>query len=248
MSSLKKSIRDRPLVSIITVVLNGADSLEKTIASVRNMMFENYEYIIIDGGSNDASVDIIRQNENVVDHWISEPDNGVYEAMNKAVDLAHGDYLLFIGADDYLYDVLHEVVEQFDDDHACYYGDVLLSGSNSRYDGQFSTLKLLFQNIPHQAIFYSKYVFDTYRFDMRYRAVADYAMNLKIFADDRFPFKYIPKIVANYNNVNGFSSRYTDDVFSTDKPRIVRDHYSLSIYCLYMFLRFIQRIKIIFNR
>lgn len=245
---VRSGIEKGPMITIITVVLNGAQYLKQSVKSVKDLSYGNIEYIVIDGGSSDETVDILKENDSFIDYWVSEPDRGVYDAMNKAVDIARGDYLLFLGADDYLYDVIHEIVDRFNDDHACYYGDVLLSGSNRRYDGNFCALKLLVRNIPHQAIFYSKYVFDAYRYDMKYRAVADYAMNLKLFADDRFPFKYIPKTVANYNNVDGLSSRYTDDVFSTDKSRIVRDHYSLSIYCLYVFLRFIQRVKMIFNR
>lgn len=102
----------RPLITVITVVFNGANTLEQSILSVINQSYDNIEYIIIDGGSEDGTLDIIRKYEQVIDYWVSEPDRGIYDAWNKGVCLALGDWLAFLGADDtYLAGAIHSYAE-----------------------------------------------------------------------------------------------------------------------------------------
>ena len=92
---------DRPLVTVITAVYNGADYIEETIQSVINQTYTNIEYIIIDGGSNDGTLDIIKKYGDVVDYWISEKDSGLYDALCKGFSIANGTYLSYINAGDY---------------------------------------------------------------------------------------------------------------------------------------------------
>lgn len=102
---LYKTSRDKlPLISVITVVFNGEKYLEQTIQSVINSSYPNLEYIVIDGGSSDSSLDIIKKYEDCIDYWVSEPDKGIYDAMNKGTIAALGDYTLHINADDLLFD------------------------------------------------------------------------------------------------------------------------------------------------
>ena len=95
---------ENPKISIVTVALNSAKYIESNIESVMVQSYKNREHIIIDGKSSDGTVDIIRKYENNIDHWISEPDGGIAEAMNKGIDRATGDYVLFLNSDDYLID------------------------------------------------------------------------------------------------------------------------------------------------
>ncbi|MCK5789071.1 MAG: glycosyltransferase, partial [Chlamydiia bacterium] len=97
----KKSYEEKPLISIITVVFNGVEYLEQTIQSVINQSYDNVEYIIIDGGSTDGTVDIIRKYEDQIDYWVSEKDKGIYDAMNKGLQLVVGEYVGIINADDF---------------------------------------------------------------------------------------------------------------------------------------------------
>lgn len=97
----KKSIKDKPLVTIITVVLNGADYLEQTIESVINQTYDNIEYIIVDGGSRDKTVDIIKSYDGVIDYWISEKDKGISDAFNKGISLATGKMIGILNASDW---------------------------------------------------------------------------------------------------------------------------------------------------
>ena len=98
----KKSYEDKPLISIVTVVFNGEEFLEETIQSVINQTYDNVEYIIIDGGSTDGTVDIIKKYEDRIDYWVSEKDSGIYDAMNKGTQLVSNGYTYYLGADDKL--------------------------------------------------------------------------------------------------------------------------------------------------
>lgn len=103
--------KNKPSISIITVVFNAVNTVETTIKSVINQSYPNFEYLIIDGGSIDSTLDIIKKYNDTKLRWISQADNGVYDAMNKAIGMAHGDYVYFIGADDVLLD--ESVVNNF---------------------------------------------------------------------------------------------------------------------------------------
>jgi len=90
-------------ITVITVVFNGKEFIEKTIRSVINQAYSNIEYIVIDGGSTDGTVDIIRKYEHAIDYWVSEADGGIYDAMNKGISLASGDWVNFMNAGDFFY-------------------------------------------------------------------------------------------------------------------------------------------------
>jgi glycosyltransferase involved in cell wall biosynthesis len=96
----KQSLPDKPLISVITVVFMGEKHLEETIQSVINQTYDNVEYIIIDGGSTDGTLDIISKYDEQIDYWVSEPDNGIYDAMNKAIKLANGQWISMMNCSD----------------------------------------------------------------------------------------------------------------------------------------------------
>ncbi|MBS1606982.1 MAG: glycosyltransferase [Bacteroidetes bacterium] len=194
----------KPLVSIITVVYNGAATLEDTIRSVIEQEFRDLEMVIVDGGSKDATLDVIRKYENngLPLRWISEPDKGVYDAMNKGIRLAEGEWLYFLGSDDRFQD--REVLRQtFStpsfDSYDLLYGDVLSPSFKGRYDGEFSYEKLLSRNLSHQAAFYKKALFTRLgEYDLRYRMHADWDFNLRCFADPSTRTRYTGVLVASF--------------------------------------------------
>lgn len=98
---VQDNLKKKKLISIITVVYNSKKDLEKTIESVKAQKSGNFEFIIIDGGSEDGTLDIVEKNESFIDYWISEKDNGIYDAMNKGCRLALGDGLIFLNAGDF---------------------------------------------------------------------------------------------------------------------------------------------------
>ena len=112
---LKYSTDQKPLISVITVVLNGDMHLEENFESIHNQNYKNFEHIIIDGGSKDKTLDIIEKKNHLIDYWISEPDKGIYDAFNKGLKLCRGDYIVFINSDDRVYDknVFNTVIKYF---------------------------------------------------------------------------------------------------------------------------------------
>ncbi len=118
----------RPTVSIITVTYDAADLLEKTISSVINQTYKNIEYIIIDGASSDNTIGILKKYNNSINFWKSEPDHGIYDAMNKGLDVATGDYVQFLNAGDFFFndDSLKNIFQDAENHYDVIYGDIML--------------------------------------------------------------------------------------------------------------------------
>jgi glycosyltransferase involved in cell wall biosynthesis len=238
---------DRPILTVITPVFNGDKDLESTIRSVLEHGNKNLEFIVIDGGSTDRTIEILRKYEDSIDYWVSEPDSGIYDAMNKGVRLARGQWLCFLGSDDTLCESSEKIARYLDDERTIYYGDVYMTGSKRIYDGAFGAWKLSRRNICQQAILYPHSLFESRMFDLRYPLLADWEFNLRSYSDSRFRFQHIPVIVANYNDVNGKSSVGVDEQFKLDQDRIIRECLPMASYTWYRFKRFahavIDRVK-----
>lgn len=100
---LDAELNMRPKISVITAVLNNPSGLFKTIQGINNQTYKNIEYIVVDGGSEQDTIDILKNNQNTITHWISEPDKGISDAFNKGVKLSTGEYICFLGAGDVFY-------------------------------------------------------------------------------------------------------------------------------------------------
>lgn len=234
----KKSFDGKPLVSVITVVLNGFKYLEQTIQSVLNQSYDNVEYIIIDGGSTDGTVDIIRKYEEAIDYWVIEPDEGLYDAMNKGIVLSTGKFLYFLGADDFLFNVLDKISSNLTEDSKICYGNVL-RGNNTIYDGKFNLYKIFKRNICHQAIFYPRNIFILKgNFNTRYNTVADYDLNLRCWADKKIVFEHCPLLIANYGD-GGRSSQLKDERFEKDKAMLIKNNFGAKYHLLFITRRYI---------
>lgn len=218
-----------PLISVLTVVRNGAASIGACLESVASRACERIEHVVVDGASTDGTLDLLRKYEGPRLRWLSEPDGGVYEAMNKAVGLARGAWLLFLGADDLLLADARELGPRLEDARTIYYGDAFFPRLGRRYDGPFDAAKLARRNICHQAVLYPRAVFAKYRFDLRYRYQADWELNMRLFADRQFRFEYVPVVVARYNDVDGASTRFRDLALERDYPRLLWRHFSLRV-------------------
>jgi glycosyltransferase involved in cell wall biosynthesis len=226
---------DRPLITIITPVFNAEESLESSILSVVSQNCDSFEYIIVDGASTDGTLEILRKHESSVDYWISEPDRGIYDAMNKGVQLARGRWVCFLGSDDTLCDSLGAVAQLLCDDQTVYYGNVFKTGSKRLYDGAFGPLKLSRHNICQQAIFYPRTLFEVRQFDLRYRLLGDWEFNMRTYSDSRFKFQFIPVTIANYNELSGKSAVEIDAQFWMDYGRIIRECMPPACYAWYQF-------------
>lgn len=222
----------QPLISIVTVVLNGASTIEKTFTSVFSQDFDNFEYIVVDGGSKDGTVEIIKRYESKIACWVSEPDNGLYDAMNKALALSKGKWIYFLGADDILYNVLGRVAEYLVDERTIYYGDVFRPVAKRRYDGRFSAIKLSFRNICHQSIFYPRFAAERYSYDLTYPCLSDYEYNMRCYADAELNFIYIPLTIAIFNDSGGISQDREDASFQADKMMLVKRYFPFYVFLI----------------
>ena len=222
-----------PLISIITVVFNGEQTIERMIKSVLNQAFHNFEFIILDGGSTDGTLDIIRRYDGQIDYWASRPDLGIYDAMNSAFPTASGEWIYFLGADDMMINCLHLVAECLKDSFAIYYGDVYLPKRNRLYDGPFSRFKLAWKNISQQAIFYPRKAFDNYRFSTRYPIQSDWEFNMRCMNDSSLRFRYFPILIAIFEDEKGLSSRFSDHQFNADYLRLLDRYFPCFIFTFF---------------
>lgn len=196
-------------ISIITVVFNGVSIIENTIKSVINQTYKNLEYIVIDGGSTDGTIDIIKRYEDKITFWISEPDKGIYDAMNKAIDRSVGLWLNFMNAGDYFYSdkVIEDIFEPQNNysQYAAVYG-------NAEYRLQhFSYIRPAydcdrdhFMPFSHQAAFVRADIAKKNKFNLKYKIAADTEFFLRLNREG-YELKRIPVLVCSYDASEGFS-------------------------------------------
>lgn len=182
--SERDMVDKKPLVSIVTVVFNGVATIERTIKSIIGQTYENIEYIVIDGGSADGTVDLLKKYDDEIDFWVSERDSGIYNAMNKGLAAASGDIISILNADDYyLDDAVEKVVRIINAGADIVYGRLLMvdaDGSNPLVLSPLPAEQLLSKGlqqmpIPHVTFFARKDVYvNTGRFDETFRIAADH--------------------------------------------------------------------------
>lgn len=229
--------KKKTLVSVVTVSYNAAAIIEQTMLSVINQTYENIEYIIIDGGSTDGTVDIIKKYANSIAYWVSEPDNGIYDAMNKGIKVATGEWINFMNAGDIYYNErsIKDMVQSFTSVDTIYYGDAWVNDIKKKYWGKFSNFKLAIGNICHQTLFYPSSILKENLYDTDYCIFADYALNLKLWKT--YKYNYIPQIVCFYD-FGGISTtkKDTDIKFKKNKRKMIkgtcgiRNYYTGRIY------------------
>jgi glycosyltransferase len=187
-------------ISIITICYNASETIEETIKSVINQPYENKEYIIIDGGSTDGTLDIIKKYEDKIAYWCSESDYGLYHAMNKGIAKASGDIVGMINADDYYYDdIFADVAKAYEDkslDEYIVWGDIEYNNTTVKGWREHNVKRGAFA--PHPSMFCPKVIYNkigTYKlwykiladYDFMYRAVHKYGIK-PIYIEKRLAF------------------------------------------------------------
>jgi len=205
----KKSHKKKNKIGIITINLNNGEGLEKTINSVINQTYKNYEIIIIDGGSTDNSIDIIKKYKEHITYWVSEKDNGIYNAMNKGVEKCNSDYLIFLNSGDYFYenDTIKKIHPNLFDDIV--YGDLFIHDKNrtfiKRYQPKVNKNYFLNDTLPHQASFIKKELFNGCKYDENYKIVSDWIFFFESIILKHKTYLHLPYIISNYS-LGGVSS------------------------------------------
>ena len=193
-------------LSIITVNYNDASGLERTIKSVISQTFRDYEFIIIDGGSSDGSVDVIKKYERYIDYWISEPDGGIYPGMNKGLRQAKGEYVNFMNGGDCFYvpDVLERIFS-IDTNADIITGTHIGSPHPNIGQNGITMYDLYTGAVDHQASFIRREIALKHPYDEKYRIVSDWKFFIQALIFDNCSFYYTDIIVVNVD-MNGISN------------------------------------------
>lgn len=200
---------NNPLVSIVTVCYNAVETIEKTILSVINQTYSNIEYIIIDGGSTDGTNDIIAKYHSKISYWVSEKDRGIYDAMNKSINVANGKWINFMNAGDTYYQetTIEQFIMQISPSTDIAYGDTMIILAIGKFLEKAKPLNFITRQMAfgHQAAFVRVELHKKSRFDISFRSSGDYNFFYHVYMQ-KYNFEYIPIIVANYDGESGVSN------------------------------------------
>jgi glycosyltransferase involved in cell wall biosynthesis len=217
----KSDRADLPLVSIVTVVFNGEKHLESTIKSVIDQSYNNIEYIIIDGGSSDRTLDIIKSYENYIDYWVSEPDTGIYDAMNKGIQVSQGELIGIINSDDWYAQKAIENVISVYRTTVGNHKNLLISGGICKFNEDSQTKWHIYRDrkyvdskiywtmpVSHPATFISKKLYNTVGlFDSKFKISGDYDLIFRAYHSAETKFIFIDKSLA-YMRDGGVSNQF----------------------------------------
>lgn len=219
-------------LSIITVNYNNNKGLKKTLESIKNQSFQNYEHIIIDAGSNDGSKDTIlkyAEKRTHLSYWVSEKDNGIYDGMNKGILQAKGEYIYFLNSGDCL---MKDILKKIKFDGTKYiFGDMRLiepQGFRDRIAPNHPDLTFFFyDSLSHQACFIHNTLFKNKKYDCNYKIVADWAHSLEHIVFQGVSYKHLPLFIAECDGT-GVSSNYYD--VQTERIKWFQDSLSPTLY------------------
>jgi len=214
---------NKPLFSIVTVVYNGVKSIEATINSCIQQNFDSKEYIIIDGLSKDGTLDIIDKYRDNINVFVSEPDGGIYHAMNKAISLAKGEYLIFMNCGDVFYDkdVLHNVntfLKASEVAPDVLYGDTIFRYKSYSLKTPAKPLSFIEKEMVfcHQSTFVRTELLKSSPFDLKYRFAADYDLLLRYYYDSKV-FLYVVLYISVFSQIEGVT---LENVVESTKERL----------------------------
>lgn len=222
------------LISIITVVYNAESTIEETILSVVKQHNKNIEYILVDGGSTDATIVIISRYKNFITKFISENDNGIYDAMNKGISFAKGDYICFINSGDTLLDIPEQLLD-CTADLVCF--PVRLTDKKTILYPKINNSIKLHNTLPHQGCYYRNT--PSLKFDTTYKVFADFHLNQVFYKKNKLIKVFNAPISATHDLI-GISNnkKYSSEIF-----RVVKDNFGMTyLICSWIFFKF-QGIK-----
>ncbi len=215
----------RPIISVIVAAYNGARTLQHCIDSVSDQTYPNKELIIIDGGSTDGTIDILMTNNDKIAYWKSEPDNGIYNAWNKALDHTTGDWICFLGSDDYLWknSVFEEIVPHLSRAESqgirMVYGQVARVTHRNKiscidgYPWENTWRSIIIDGIgtfTHQGMFHHRSLFELYgRFDESFKIAGDYELLIRVFKEGRNAI-FVDGLIVTGMQVGGITSHCLD--------------------------------------
>ena len=219
-------------LSIITINYNNREGLQKTIESDVNQTWQEFEYIVIDGGSTDGSLDVIKQYSDRIDYWVSEPDKGIYHAMNKGIDIAQSEYCIFINSGDCLYcNEILEIISVKLDSTDVIVGTLMLNSGDLWSSPSEITLPYMYKDInslSHPASFIRTYLLKKYHYDENLKIVSDWKFFVQVLIMDRVSYKSISQIISIFD-CNGVSSN-NYELLIKERHHVLENDFPKSIY------------------
>lgn len=232
-------------ITIITVCYNACNTIKRTIESVINQTYSNIEYIVIDGNSKDGSQKIIEKYKNYISFYLSEPDKGIYDGMNKGIEQATGEYTLFLNTDDTLYNntTIEDFINNIHEKYDVYYGNNNIINEYGEYINKPREITQLNRKwvLSHQATFIKTKLLKNNLFDTNYRYCADYKQISNLYLK-KHSFKYIDLTIATTPISSG--TTYDNYLASTKEHfQIIKERGDNVIFLEYrtIFLRWIVR-------
>jgi len=251
---VKKLTQQKPLISIVTVVLNGEKFIEQTILSIIQQKCKNFEYIIIDGKSNDNTIEILKKYSNSIDYWLSESDNGIYAGMNKGVKHALGEWIIFINADDFLWSdtvvdrIIKELKKVYIETNVVYGKTMLISEGGKELfplGEPWEDIKIKFMHvmsIPHPSVLHRTILFKKNGlFDESFIIAGDYELLLRELKSSEALF--LPQLITGMRQ-GGFSNRSENtlkSLFEVRRAKIKNGIYAMGIIWLISILKVYMR-------
>jgi glycosyltransferase involved in cell wall biosynthesis len=235
---IKKSLTNNPLVTIITVVFNGEQLIEETILSVLNQSYKDVEYIVIDGGSNDGTLKILSRYNDKIDYWLSEPDRGIYDAMNKGIALARGEWINFMNCGDRFAsaDVLNFFLEKN------YEADIIFGDAIVQYQSFEATFKKvplasMWRRIPfcHQASFTRANLMKQWNFNLQYKLSSDFDFIYRSYLNHK-TFLYINKVICLFDFKTGATIKNAIKSIYERRDAVLSQNFSVTKWFYFNFL------------
>lgn len=235
-------------ITVATVCYNAEHCIEESILSVINQTYDNIEYIIIDGNSSDGTRCILEKYKKYISKIVSEKDEGIYDAMNKALNLSTGDYLIFLGADDHFisFKTLERIIDKLCDSNKVYYGNVYMEGTNKIYKGKFSKYTRAYFNYCHQGVFYPKLAYKKYFYDLKYKVASDNDYNLRLTKE--FNFEYLNDTISFFSTSGTSAMKSLKDIdynWYKDKSNKIRTYLGFFPWLYFCFRNLLYKFNII---
>jgi glycosyltransferase involved in cell wall biosynthesis len=219
-------------ISVVIVTFNADKTLQNCLNSIYQQRSHSIEIIVIDGNSTDNSKLILQENDDRISFWLSEKDEGIYDAMNKSLQYIRTPWVIFLGADDILMPDFSAMLTELKDPSIVYYANVIYK--NKKHSGFISPYFQAKSGIFHQSIIYPTAVFEKHTYNKKYKVAADYALNMHLYSDEQYSFQYLDYTIAKYNDT-GISSMVVDTAFEQDKSKLIFKNYGVKIWLRYLF-------------
>jgi glycosyltransferase involved in cell wall biosynthesis len=223
-------------LSIITINFNDKVGLEKTFESVLNQTFRHFEYIVIDGGSSDGSKEVIEKHQDNISYWVSEKDNGIYNAMNKGIRAATGEFVIFMNSGDVFQNekVLAEVENELTSEFDIYYGDCYrVKGDRCKrwsFPDHLSFSYFYSSSLSHQSTFIRRSLFhNLFLYNEDFRIVSDWEFFIYAICKANVPYKHLNAVISNFDFTGISSNKKNEKIDKGERELVLQKHFPMFV-------------------